>query len=184
MISPSILEAIKSGKSNAFQQLYESCIAYVFTIVKRYVSNESDYPDVIQEIFARVFLHIKTYNPAKGEFKPWLRRLAINQCLQHYRQQQPQKTIVPLEIVTDDDVRLDEKLTTLTKKEVENLLQAMPAGYRRVFMMVAIDELPHKEASQMLGISVETSRSQYSRAKHWLRKHLFKNKPKVFICGL
>ncbi|MEO1438479.1 MAG: RNA polymerase sigma factor, partial [Bacteroidota bacterium] len=87
MVDQTLINAVKNRNQDAFKQMYEACIRYVYTIVKRYVSNESDHNDVIQENFVRVFLRIDTFNEKKGLFKFWLRRLTINQCIQHYRKQ-------------------------------------------------------------------------------------------------
>ncbi len=163
---------MKQRDHTAFKELYHEYIGYVFSIVKRYVFDEREYPDVIQEIFARVFLKIETYDAARGEFKFWLRRLAINQCLQAYRKQQPSEQFVSLDQISEGEAGEPERLTELTKEEVEAFLQQMPQGYRQIFMLIIIDEYSHKEVAELLGISLETSRSQLSRAKKWLRTHL------------
>ena len=175
MVDSSIIALVKQGKHPAFKELYQSSIGYVFSIVKRYVSNESDYPDVIQEIFARVFLSIKSFDESKGEYKFWLRRLVINQCLQHYRQGKSPRQIIPMDNVEEVDLNIERKLNELTKTEIELFLKQMPDGYKQVFMLVILDEYSHKEVSEMLGISIETSRSQLSRAKNWIRKKKLDN---------
>ncbi|MCB0546015.1 MAG: RNA polymerase sigma factor [Phaeodactylibacter sp.] len=170
MISNSTLEAVKNKDKNSFKVLYQQCIPYVYTVVQRHLSNNSDVPDVIQEIFARVFLSIHTFDAKKGEFKSWLRRLAINQCYQYYRKENFVQLHVELDNaheVADDELLLGE----LTKEEIEELLDNMPDGYRRVFLLVIIDEYTHEEVGELLGISADSSRSQLSRAKKWLRKH-------------
>lgn len=167
-----LISRVKQRDHAAFKELYQEYIGYVFSIVKRYVSDEREHPDVIQEIFARVFLKIDTYDAARGAFKFWLRRLTINQCLQAYRKQPPSQQFVPLDQVSEKEVGVAEALTELTKEEVEALLRQMPRGYREIFMLVVIDDHAHKEVAELLGISLETSRSQLSRAKQWLRTHL------------
>ena len=48
----------------------------------------------------------------------------------------------------------------------------MPAGYRVVFNMFAIEGYSHKEIAKELGISENTSKSQYSRARSFLQTKL------------
>jgi len=173
VIDLSIIASVKSRDKGAFKLLYQSCIGYVYTIVRRYITNESDHKDVIQEIFARVFLSIHTFNPSKGDFKFWLRRLVINQCMQHYRQGKSPAMVVPISSIEE---KVEEQLTGLSKVEIEQALGQMPEGYRQVFMLVVIDDYSHKEVGALLNISADTSRSQFSRAKGWLRKHVSQNK--------
>ena len=71
-----------------------------------------------------------------------------------------------------EDAALEKRLSELTADEVEGFIAHMPDGYKQVFMLVILDEFSHKEVSELMGISVQTSRSQLSRAKNWLRKNL------------
>jgi len=167
-----LISQVKKRDHAAFKELYQEYIGYVFSIVRRYVADEQEHPDVIQEIFARVFLSIDSYSEAKGEFKYWLRRLTINQCLQSYRKQHASQTFVSLDKINEVEVSVGERLTELTKEEIEAYLHQMPKGYREIFMLIVIDEYSHNEVAELLGISFETSRSQLSRAKKWLRNHL------------
>jgi len=184
VITSSILKSVKNNERKAFKTLYENCIGYVYTIVRRYITNESDIPDVIQEIFARVFLSLKTYDESKGEFKSWLRRLVINQCFQHYRQGKSPRLHVALDATETIESEEDPGFHELTKKDIEKLLSDMPEGYRQIFMLVIIDEYSHKEVGALLDISPETSRSQLSRAKKWLRKRNLTNNSKTLSNGL
>lgn len=184
VIDTSVIESVKQGEKGAFKLMYVSCIAYVYSIVKRYVGNESDYPDVIQEIFARVFLSIGTFDAKKGEFKIWLRRVVINQCMQHHRKGKSSATLVSINKVSEDHLQTDEPIHNLSKADIEEFLNQMPEGYRQIFMLIIIDEYSHKEVGELLGISPETSRSQLSRAKNWLRKNLSNHRLKTLVNGL
>mgnify|MGYP001556053894 FL=1 len=183
MIDSELIEAIRSGEQAAFKQMYEQCIRYVYAIVKRYVSNDSDHQDLIQEIFARVFVKIDTYDYSKGDFKYWLRRLAINECLMHYRKNNSGGKIIPLKSVAHYEAEEKIQLNGMSKAEVAAFLQRMPEGYKQIFMMVVIDDYTHQEAARMLDISPETSRSQLSRAKKWLKDNLSNNNLKFLASG-
>ena len=171
MVSSLIIEAVQNKEEGSFALLYKECIPYVYTVTRRHVDNESNIPDVIQEIFARLFLSITTFNPSKGDFKPWLRRLVINQCYQHYQKIKPAMLHVPIENAAEvayDDIDLD----ALSREEIEDILKEMPEGYRRVFLLVVIEEFNHQEVGEILNISKATSRSQLARAKKWLRGNI------------
>lgn len=164
--------------------MYQNCIRYVYSIVKRYVSNESEHQDVIQEVFARIFLSIDTYDENKGEFKYWLRRIVINQSIQHYRKTNTSSKMVSLQSASQIESESKTIMNTLTKDEIAQYLVNMPDGYKQIFMMVIIDEYSHQEVSELLEISPETSRSQLSRAKKWLRENLSSNNIKILISGV
>lgn len=172
LIDSALIKSLKGGDERAFKLVYKKSIAYVYSIVKRYLYNEEEYKDVIQEIFARVFLSIDTFDPGKGEFRFWLRRIAINQCIQVYRRQKKDFNTVDIENAADISAEMEDEALALSKEEIVALLNKMPDGYREVFMLVIIDEYSHKEVGEKLGISPETSRSQLHRAKGWLKNNL------------
>jgi RNA polymerase sigma factor (sigma-70 family) len=184
VVEQQLIDSIKKHEPEAFKRMYESCIHYVYSIVKRYVQNESDHQDVIQEIFARVFMSVGSYDSKKGEFKYWLRKLTINQCFQHTRKHKAQGMTIEINSVTENEVGFDHIRINLTREEIEQHLKNMPEGYKQVFMLIIIDEFNHNEVGEFLGISAEASRSQLSRAKSWLRKNLFHNEQTKLINGI
>ena len=64
------------------------------------------------------------------------------------------------------------ELEGLTRKDIEEMLLDMPYGYKVVFFLSVMDGYDHKEIAEMLDIQPETSRSQLTRAKNWIRKQL------------
>jgi RNA polymerase sigma-70 factor (ECF subfamily) len=184
VIDPTLIKSVKNQEAGAFKRMYNECIGYVYAIVRRYVNHEDEHPDVIQEIFAHLFLNIGSYDAKKGPFKPWLRRLTINRCIEHYRKNKTDASIVPIEKAPEKSNEKEIQWDQLSRTEIENYLAKMPLGYRQVFMLVAIDEYSHKETAQLLNISAETSRSQFMRAKNWIRNRLLVNDQKTIVNGL
>ncbi|MEL6945580.1 MAG: sigma-70 region 4 domain-containing protein, partial [Bacteroidota bacterium] len=54
------------------------------------------------------------------------------------------------------------------------IIQQLPDGYRTVFNLYAIEGYSHQEISEILNISINTSKSQYAKAKRTLQR-LFKS---------
>jgi RNA polymerase sigma-70 factor (ECF subfamily) len=184
VVDKTLADLVKKGDQQAFKKMYELCISYVYSIVNRYVSNESDYKDVIQEIFARVFTGIKSYDPKKGEFKYWLRRLVINQCMTHYRKHKKPATFISMDDINEIEMGYETQSFELKREDIEKQLDEMPEGYKQVFMMVVLDDYSHKEVAEILDVTPETSRSQLFRAKKWLRGNTFNNNLKSVTGGL
>ena len=173
MVSPMIIDLCKAGQEKGYSALYEACAPYVYTIIKSYITERDAHPDMMQEVFAQLFLKLDSYDSSKGAFKYWLRRIAVNLCLMKLRKTEVLDTVIPLEnhpaIYERQGYGMDIELNQLSKKDIEALLARMPGGYRTIFLLIAIDEYSHEEVSEMLGISPETSRSQYFKAKKWIR---------------
>jgi RNA polymerase sigma factor (sigma-70 family) len=183
-MQPELLTAVKAQDRGAFKQMYEAYIRYVYSIVSRYHSDSSNYQDIIQEIFAIVFLKIDTYDPAKGEFKGWLRAVTVNQCLKHYHASKKHIATVSLDSIEKYQQPVELSHSELSREDLLDMLASMPSGYKEVFMLITVDGFSHKEASEMLNISTETSRSQLHRAKLWLKEHLDRNKSNALSYAL
>lgn len=154
---------------------------YVYAIVREHIFQDDFRRDVIQEVFAQVFLHISEYDPRKGEFRPWLRRLTINRCLMFLRDRKPSFQYEPLENCLEPSTQEQETLSDegLDPNKIKHLLKTMPEGYRRVFQLVVLEGYTHEEVAGIMEISSKSSRSQLSRARKWLRKHITENKLSV-----
>ncbi len=173
-VSKSLIESCKKSDENANKHLYNASIPYVYSIVSRYIREEAEIKDLIQEIFAKTFSKINTFDRDKGEFKYWIRRIAVNECLMYLR------TKSKLEIISIsnsfDSIDTDNRSNSeLTREDISGMLKKMPKKYKIVFMAYIIDDLSHKEIAKLLNITPETSRSQLNRAKKWVKQNIFNN---------
>jgi RNA polymerase sigma factor (sigma-70 family) len=184
MIEINIIKAAINRERTAYKHIYETCSPYAFSIIKRYINNSDDHKDVLQETFARIFLSLQSFDYKKGDFKPWLRKIVVNECFQYLRKNKNTLQVISIESVVEDYDDLEDELTRLTKTDIEQLVCSMPDGYRKIFMMIAIDEFSHKEVAEMFDISVDTSRSQFLRARSWLKKNILNNKQKMLANGI
>lgn len=177
MVSPSLLLQCKEGHESAYKALYEACIRYVLSIVRTYIADESDHADLIQDIFAQVFHKLHLYEAERGEFKYWLRKITVNQCLMKLRKKDFFFGVLSLDKYSEIEVEdkqdaFYEHIHQLSKKDIEALIYQMPEGYKTVFLLVAIDEYSHEEVGKLLGINSATSRSQYHKARRWIQQHI------------
>ncbi|MCC6727136.1 MAG: sigma-70 family RNA polymerase sigma factor [Saprospiraceae bacterium] len=174
MVSNEVIKQCQQKQQTAFKAMYEACVPYVFTIVKDYTSNKDIQKDLLQEIFAKLFLNIQSFDPNRGEFKFWLRKIAVNQCLMFVRDKKQEFEDLENNTVLNG-LNEEMDLSHLDPALTEKVLTQMPQGYRQVFSLVALEGYSHHEVGQELGISAETSRSQFMRARQWLMQHFVAN---------
>lgn len=70
------------------------------------------------------------------------------------------------------EVDYEKAADRLEAEDLLRMIAELPAGYRVVFNMYAIDGYSHKEIAEKLGINENTSKSQLSRARAYLQKML------------
>ena len=170
------------GNNKAEKELYNAYISYIYTICKRYFIPEDYLKDIIQDIFSNMFNSLENYKSDLGSFKSWLRKIAIYKIIDFKRRQ----NVPNLELFEFTNVLSipPKVIDQLYLEELLELMEAMPDGYRNVLNMYLIEGFSHKEIGEHLNISAQTSRSQLSRAKDWLRRELSKqNKSDLIASG-
>lgn len=171
MVDSKVIKDFVSGKRSGFNQLYGALSPSTYAVILRYVRCEDDAKEVLQETFIKVYNHRETYDESKP-VGPWVRTIAIRTALNFIRERAKFK-------LTEDEYYFDRVTEEECAPEENNLkerlmsvLEKLPAGYRMVFSLYAIDNLTHKEIAEYLGISIGTSKSQYSKAKRMIQSML------------
>lgn len=166
---PELIEACRRGESKAQQQLYTQFAGMMLGVCIRYVKNQMDAEEVLINGFMKVFQHIGNFEQ-KGSFEGWIRRIMVNEALMHLRKKEPMH--LAIERDTLDISAPAQADTELQAEELLQMLNELPAGYRAVFNLYAIEGFSHKEIAEMLQISEGTSKSQLSKARAMLQRML------------
>ena len=151
------------------RELYHRYAPKMMGVCMRYAGSEEEAEDMLQEGFLTVFRKIETY-AGTGELGAWIRRVMVNTALMYLRKMKKFQVHVEIEEV-DFFLESNESLFSgIAAGELMQMIQQLPAGYRTVFNLYAIEGYNHREIGEQLGISSGTSKSQYSRAREMLRK--------------
>lgn len=168
-----LLQNCLQGDRKAQRQLYDRFSRTMMGVCLRYSENRQMAEDVLQDGFIQVFQKLETFK-GEGSLEGWIRRIMVNTALNHFRHLKKQP--LNMEILPEDSGSEVQQsaIEQMSAKELVQMIQSMPEGYRTVFNMYAIEGFNHKEIGQLLGISAGTSKSQYSRAKIHLQKMIDK----------
>jgi RNA polymerase sigma-70 factor (ECF subfamily) len=161
----------KQGDRKAQEALYKQLSAKMMGVCMRYAASRTDAEDILQMGFVKMFQKI-TYFKNEGSFEGWVRRIMVNTAIELYRKNVRLLHTIELEGVVDvDDANA---LSQLAVKDLMQLVQNLPDGYRMVFNLYAIEGYSHKEIAEQLGISEGGSKSQLSRARNYLQEKIRK----------
>lgn len=169
-IHNNIIEGCKQGDEQAFKKMYEHHAPYVYTIIKDYVSEHEERKDVLQDVFAHIFLSIEKFDKQKGSFKSWIRRITIHRCANHLRSKSHLHLVFSSKNLEEQSID-NEFLEQIDREDIEYLLRPMPEGYRTIFLLKVMDGYSHKEIASLLDIREQTSRSQLARAIRWIKNN-------------
>ena len=154
--------------------LYDKYSRFLLGVCMRYATDRSEAEDILQDSFLKIFFSIGDFS-GTGSFAGWMRKVAVNTAITHYHKNLKHRYHIEIEeyvSVETGTSSFEEDL--FTSDELFKVMNDLPAGYRMVFNLYAVEGYKHKEIAEMLGIDTNTSKSQYSRAKAVLRDKLDK----------
>jgi RNA polymerase sigma factor (sigma-70 family) len=155
-------------------QLYNSYCDGMLTVALRFLKDQMEAEDAVQEAFIKAFVKLEQYN-AEVSFGSWLKRIVINRCLDVLKSKR--KHVIALEDYHLDSLDLDEDDhwmvdDEITVEEVKEAIANLPERYSYILMLYLIEGYDHQEISEILNISEIASRTQLSRGRKKLQNQL------------
>jgi len=158
------------NESLAQKALFERFYGFILSITLRYMTNRSEAEEMLNDTFLKVFNHLQFYDE-QYDFKAWIRKIAVNTCIDRLRKIKKKIEVVELDL--NVHAQIAELFFELDQnKPILPVLQELPTQYRAVFNLYVFEEYKHREIADILGISIGTSKSNYSRAKMIVKKKL------------
>ncbi len=181
-----LLKGLRAGEQTAYETLVRTYSGRLLAIIRRYLHNEDDARDALQDAFLSAFRALHTFTEG-SLLSTWLHRIAINAALMKLRtrKRRPEDPIEELlPKFTEDGHREDGHRGNPTRpwKEPEGLLQrqetravvrscidCLPETYRTVLLLRDIEELDTEEVALLLDISSNAVKIRLHRARQALR---------------
>lgn len=167
MTTDELIPRLREQDRAAQKWLYERYSPLMFSVCRRYLRSREDAEEALVSGFYKVFSQIDSYTGA-GNFEGWMRRIMVNECLMALRKAQPL-------VFPGDEAQVPDQADSfnieadISAREILELLDQLPPGYRTVFNLYVIEGYKHIEIAEVLGISINTSKSQLILAKDRLR---------------
>lgn len=174
-IDQQIVDRVKQGDKQAFNLLVTKYQRKVMNLVSRYISNQSDSADVVQEVFISAYRFLPTFRNDSA-FYTWLYRIAVNTAKNYLvvnakRSGSNEIDIMDAETFDTSDQMRDiadpEQMLSSEQvhKTIMNALQSLPEDLRTVITLREIDGLSYEEIAEVVGCPVGTVRSRIFRAR-------------------
>ena len=165
-----LIERVKAGDTDALKTVYEAYSQRMRNACIRITQEDEDtVEDLVQESFIRAYYSLEKLKDA-SKFGEWVVAITKNVSLRYLERKRKIQVLPFSEIGDGFDVESSYTSDSkLEEKELFELIDKLPSGYRNVFRMAVIDGFSHKEISEKLGIEQHSSSSQLTRAKGWLR---------------
>lgn len=165
-----LIAGCRRKDATAQKELYERYAGKLYALCCRYIKEKMEAEDVLIIAFTKILERIDQFK-GEGSFEGWMKRVVVNESLTYLRRNKNMYLEIDIE-AADREPYFEMMENHLQAEDLMKMIEELPAGYRTVFNMYAIDGYTHKEIADQLGISENTSKSQLSRARVALQKNL------------
>ena len=182
-----LVERARRRDARAFEALMRRYNRRLFRIARSVLRDDDLAEDAMQEAYINAFTHLDSYEP-RGRFGAWLARIALNEALMLRRRLMADQT-VSLEHLDEsthadtsaggfsasaslDAVSLDPVEAMHARQLLESAIDALPEGFRMVFVLRMVEQLNVSETAACLGLNEATVRTRLFRAQRRLRMDL------------
>ena len=167
-----IIEGCCRNDRKAQKALYERYASLLLAVCIRYSGRTDEAEDILQDGLIKIYFNVKDF-AGKGSFINWMKKIMVNTAITHYHRNLKHQYHQDIDEIREMDIEgAAFGSADFTREELFKVIKDLPAGYRLVFNMYAVEGYKHKEIAELLEIDVNTSKSQYSRAKALIRKKL------------
>lgn len=155
------------GDRKAQYEFYRLLAPKLLGVAYRYLKNNTEQEDVLQEAFILIFKNLNTY---KGDSKieTWATRILINVILQKINSDKKASFVDVDDSVFVNEVGIFNTESNFLYEELIKLINMLPEAKKLIFNLFVLEGYSHKEISEMLNISESTSKTQLFRAKELL----------------
>lgn len=179
------MRLIAEGDEVAFRDLFHSYVPLVQSVVAKLIGNTEAVPDVVQEIFLRIWL-ARDRLPDIENPRSWILRIVYHQSFNWLRQQKAQRKrdLVLLEEIqsvstlgTEEAAQFEE-----TSRIVQAAIEQLPPQARKVYLLNREEGLKIGEIAQQLQLSTQTVKNTLGRSVKAIRNYLCREGIFLPIC--
>ena len=168
-----LVERIRQKDQRAMSQLYQMYVGELSSVCYRYVSDDDDAKDVLQNSFVKIFTSLPAFDYCdEPSFRGWMMRVVVNESLNYLKARKQLMFVVgDMEQlpIADEAEPMPKRITA---DELHQLIRELPDGYRTVVNLFVFEGCSHKQIAELLNITASTSASQLYYAKRLLARKI------------
>ena len=173
-----LIERAAAGDHAAFEQIMIHSQQRVMAMSWRMLGNDADARDASQEVFLRVYKHLKRYDQ-NHDFFAWIYHITVNVCrdILKKRRQHDQRMVeadkneTVLEIPSSHDDAEQMLLSTQRRELIARAIATLPERERASIVLRDVEGFSTETVAQILQSSATTVRSQISSARKKIRDY-------------
>ena len=163
-----LIARARAGDAAAERELYETHVDRVYRLAYRFAGDADLARDFTQDTFIRAFERLGDFR-GESQFGTWLHAIAVSVALNGLRDVK-RRRLRETDLEDGHEVAATgREAEPDLKRRLKAAIDALPEGYRTVFVMHDVEGYTHEEIGGALGVETGTSKAQLSRARAKLR---------------
>jgi RNA polymerase sigma-70 factor (ECF subfamily) len=155
--SQEVIGKAMAGSTDAFRIIVENYQGFAYAVSYRFVGNEYDAEDIVQEAFIRLWHNMHKYR-SEVKLSTWLYRIVVNLCLDFLKSTQGKVRQRKVDISTSysmPDTSTPEHIlhTIELMKAIQQAAEELTPKQRAVFILRDLEALPVEEVCTILSMS-------------------------------
>ncbi len=177
-----LLANLRAGNADAFEQIVHRYGGRMLATARRFLNNEHDAQDAVQEAFTSAFRALDRFN-GDSMLSTWLHRIVVNAALVQLRSKRRRGERMIEELLPRFDQEgewidsppswTDARDTILERRDsremVRRCIEKLPASYRTVLLLRDIEELDTEETARVMAVTATTVKVRLHRARQALK---------------
>ena len=154
---------VGNGDARGQRELYNRYAGYLTAVAQRYLEDEDEVKDVLQDAFVNIFQKFGRFQyRGEGSLKAWVTRIVVNGALHSLRSG---KRVLAVETLPEPEPDIEPEVDDVPPAVLQDMIRSLPEGYRTVFNLYVFEQMSHRQIANLLGIKENTSATQLLRAK-------------------
>jgi RNA polymerase sigma-70 factor (ECF subfamily) len=173
-----LIEKAKNGDVHAFGKIVNEHRSFAYAVAFRFLYDEHDAEDVVQESFIRIWNHLRDIDPNK-KFTTWMYKIVVNLCYDKAKSNKRRNRIFErltsniVETKCDSEVHLEEEFTTRETVEfIKYFADGLSQKQRMIFLLRDMQGQSVEEVSAITGLSESAIKTNLFFARQNIRKKL------------
>lgn len=176
-----LVRRVVAGETELFELLMRRHNQRLFRTTRAILRDDAEAEDAMQEAYVSAYTNLASF-AGRARFSTWLTKIAVFESLARVRRRRridlldpsedlegESATTMPSNDQSPEQHASDVEMSAL----VERAIDALPDGFRAVFVLRAVEELSTAETAECLGVPEETVKTRLHRARALLQKALF-----------
>lgn len=177
-----LIESLSKGDDSALNELIQRHQRALFHFTLRYLHNEANAQDVVQEAFVRVYFNAEKFT-AKSSVKTWLFTIALNLCRDQHRREKrrhsawsfnapPSENSAGMEAVDQSPIPSTRAGEADRFAQLQHAIDQLPVKLREALILFSLEQRSQRETAELLGVTPKTIELRVYHAKQKLRSAL------------